>query len=46
MSKQELADRVGVQFRAVDNGIETELPMPWLAEESEFTIRWIDLYRN
>lgn len=46
LSNEELNDRVGVQFRVVDNGIETELPMPWLAEENEFTIRWIDLYRN
>ena len=46
LSEQELAERVGVEFRVVDNYVETELPMQWLAEESEFTIRWIDLYRN
>ena len=46
LDREELAERVGMRFRVVEDGIETELPMPWLAEERAFTIRWIDLYRN
>ena len=46
LSKEELAERVGMQFNVADNGLEAELPMTWLAEEREFTLRWIDLYRN
>ena len=46
LSKPELAERVGLQFRVAGNGLEAELPMNWLAAESEFTLRWINLYRN
>ena len=46
LSEEELAERVGLQIKTAESGIEIELPMTWLAEESEITIRWIDLYRN
>ena len=46
LSADELAQRIATTLNAQDGKIEILLPIIWLADENEFTIRWIDQFRN
>ena len=46
LTPEQLREKLGLHLKQSESAIEIELPMNWLAEESEFTLRWIDVYRN
>ncbi len=46
LDRDELARRIATPLDAQDGKIEILLPIIWLANENEFTIRWIDQFRN
>ncbi len=46
LDKQALAEKVGMEVEKVGDAVEIQLPITWLSGENEFTIRWVDLYRN
>ena len=39
-------EQVPLTIERVGDAVEVELPMPWLADESQFMIRWVDVFRN